>query len=44
LVRHGVKCSMHIFPEGGHSLKKAANEQHTFILDWLNWLGLMPKK
>ena len=23
LVRHGVKCSMHIFPEGGHSLKKA---------------------
>ena len=43
LVRHGVKCSMHIFPEGGHSLKKAANEQRTFILDWLNWLGLMPK-
>jgi acetyl esterase/lipase len=44
LVRHGVKCSMHIFPEGGHSLKKAMNEQHTLILDWLNWLGLMPKK
>lgn len=44
LVRHGVKCSMHIYPEGGHSLKKAMNEQHTLILDWLNWLGLMPKK
>jgi acetyl esterase/lipase len=40
LVRHGVKCSMHIFPEGGHSLKKAVKEQRTLILDWLNWLGL----
>jgi len=40
LLRHGVKASMHIFPEGGHSLKKAMNEQRTLILDWLNWLGL----
>jgi dipeptidyl aminopeptidase/acylaminoacyl peptidase len=44
LVRHGVKCSMHIFPEGGHSLKKAKNEQQALILDWLNWLGLYNTK
>ena len=44
LLRHGVKASMHIFPEGGHSLKKAMNEQHTLILDWLNWLGLYNSK
>jgi acetyl esterase/lipase len=41
LVRYGVKASMHIFPEGGHSLKKAKNEHQALILDWLNWLGLM---
>jgi dipeptidyl aminopeptidase/acylaminoacyl peptidase len=44
LVRHGVKCSMHIFPEGGHSLKKAKKEQQALILDWLNWLGLYNTK
>ena len=44
LLRHGVKASMHIFPEGGHSLKKAMNEQHTLILDWLSWLGLYNSK
>ena len=43
LVRHGVKCSMHIYPEGGHSLKKAMKEQHYAILDWLEWLGLLKK-
>ena len=41
LVRHGVKCSMHIFPEGGHSLKKATKEQRALTLDWLKWLGLI---
>ena len=43
LVRHGVKCSMHIYPEGGHSLKKAMKEQHEAIIDWLEWLGLLKK-
>lgn len=40
LINHGVKASMHIYPEGGHSMKKAVVEHHTAILDWLNWLGL----
>ena len=43
LVRHGVKASMHIFPEGGHSLKKSTEESRAAILDWLNWLGLTKK-
>ena len=41
LVNHGVKCSMHIFPSGGHSLKKAMKEQHQLKLDFLRWLYLM---
>ena len=44
LVRHGVKCSMHIYPEGGHSLKKAYKEHHEAILDWFDWLGLLKKE
>ena len=44
LVRHGVKCSMHIFPEGGHSLKKAVKEQRELTIDWLKWLGLYNTK
>lgn len=44
LLRHGVKASMHIFPEGGHSLKKATKEQRALTLDWLDWLGLHIKK
>ena len=43
LVRNGVKASMHIYPEGGHSLKKAMKEQHAAILDWFDWLGLLKK-
>ena len=43
LVRHGVKCSMHIYPEGGHSLKKAYKEHHEAIIDWLDWLGMLKK-
>ena len=43
LVRNGVKASMHIYPEGGHSLKKAMREQHEAILDWFDWLGLLKK-
>ena len=44
LVRHGVKCSMHIFPQGGHSLKKAVKEQRELTIDWLKWLGLYNTK
>ena len=44
LVRHGVKCSMHIFPSGGHSLKKAMKEQRALIIDWLHWLGMYNTK
>ena len=40
LIRHGVKASMHIYPSGGHSVKKNNNECCAAILDWLNWLGL----
>ncbi len=43
LLRHGVKASMHIYPSGGHSLKKHTNEYQAAILDWLNWLGLLKK-
>lgn len=44
LVRHGVKASMHIYPYGGHSLKKHTAEYYPAILDWLNWLGLYNAK
>ena len=44
LVRHGVKASMHIFPFGGHSVKKHTAEYQTLIIDWLKYLGLMPNK
>lgn len=44
LVRHGVKASMHIFPFGGHSVKKHTTEYQTLIIEWLKYLGLMPNK
>lgn len=44
LIRHGVKAAMHIYPRGGHSLVKATKEYHSAVLDWLDWLGLHPKK
>ena len=40
LVRYGVKASMHIYPAGGHSLKKHLKERNQAIMDWLEWLGL----
>lgn len=43
LIRHGVKASMHIFPSGGHGMKKNNNERCQIILDWLDWLGLTKK-
>ena len=44
LVRHGVKASMHIFPFGGHSVKKHTNEIHVAIIDWLKYLNLITEK
>lgn len=40
LVRNGVKASMHIYPYGGHSVKKHTAELQSAVLDWLNYLGL----
>lgn len=40
LISHGVKASMHIYPNGGHSLNAHLEEHRATILDWLNWLGL----
>ena len=40
LIAHGVKTSMHIYPNGGHSLNKNLEESNGAILDWLDWLGL----
>ena len=44
LLNHGVKASMHIYPEGGHSLSKNTEESRSAIIDWLDWLGLTNKK
>ena len=44
LVRHGVKASIHIFPYGGHSIKKHTEECHSLILDWLRYLNLIEEK
>ena len=44
LVAHGVKASMHIFPFGGHSVKKHLAEIHPLILDWFHYLGLIEEK
>lgn len=43
LIRHGVKASIHIYPQGGHSLTKHITEQNSAIVDWLEWLGLTDK-
>ena len=43
LVRHGVKSSIHIFPEGGHSMRVVFNEACKQMYDWLDWLGLTKK-
>lgn len=44
LVRHGVKASMHIFPFGGHSVKKHTAEYQTLIIEWLKYLDLISEK
>ena len=43
LINYGVKAAIHIFPKGGHSLKKYPDERNAAITDWLDWLGLMKK-
>ena len=43
LVRHGVKASMHIFPFGGHSLKKHTAEIQNAVVGWIEYLGLTNK-
>ena len=40
LINYGVKAAMHIYPEGGHSLKKHIEERNCAILDWLDYLKL----
>ena len=40
LIRYGVKASLHIYSEGGHSLKKYIKERNRAIMDWIDWLGL----
>ena len=44
LVRNGVKASMHIYPFGGHSVKKHTDEFRAATIGWLEWLGMIPKK
>ena len=41
LIRHGVKASLHIFPFGGHSVRKHDAEYKPLILDWLKYLSLI---
>ena len=41
LSRHGVKASMHIFPFGGHSLKKHTTEYRPAVIEWFKYLKLM---
>lgn len=43
LNNYGVKASMHIFPKGGHSLKKHTEEYRAAIIDWLTWLKIQTK-
>ena len=40
LIRHGVKATMHIYPYGGHSIKRHYPELMSSVVDWFNWLGL----
>ena len=44
LIQHGVKASMHIYPSGGHSLRKYPKEHQSAIIDWLKWLKIIEKQ
>ena len=41
LVRYGVKASMHIYPEGGHSVRKHTSEYHFAVIDFLKYIGII---
>jgi acetyl esterase/lipase len=41
LVRHGVKATMHIYPFGGHSVKKHTAEYQPAVIEWFKYLKLM---
>ena len=41
LIQYGVKASMHIYPAGGHSLKKHTSEYHFAIIDFLKYIGII---
>ena len=43
LVNHGVKATMHIYPFGGHSVKKHQPEFKYAIIEWLKYLGMIEK-
>ena len=43
LIQHGVKASLHIYPSGGHSLRKHPEEHQSAIIDWLKWLKIIEK-
>ena len=44
LSRHGVKASMHIFPFGGHSVKRHTAEYRPAVIEWFQYLGLISTK
>ena len=44
LVNHGVKATMHIYPFGGHSVKRHTTEYRSAVIKWLKYLGMISKK
>lgn len=44
LVNHGVKATMHIYPFGGHSVKKHTAEYRSAVIEWLKYLGMISDK
>jgi acetyl esterase/lipase len=41
LIRYGVKASIHIYPEGGHSMNKHLEEYRGYIIDWLKYINII---
>jgi acetyl esterase/lipase len=44
LVNHGVKATMHIYPFGGHSVKRHTTEYRSAVIKWLKYLGMISDK
>ena len=44
LVNHGVKATMHIYPFGGHSVKRHTTEYRSAVIKWLKYLGMISNK